>query len=198
MKICEQCGGEYGKRPTEAYWQYEARRCCSKRCSGLLLNRRLPDGQFVGRYRQIKTPDGRKILEHRYVMEQALGRRLKRWEQVHHKNRNRLDNRPENLELVTSEQHGHRHTRHATVKVCVVCGTQFTPHKTKRLRQQTCSPACRGELISRRNAEHTESKECIVCGTVFRGLLQQKSCSDICRAERNRQTKRARELRNAA
>ena len=42
------------------------------------------------------------IYEHRLVMSQMLGRPLKRKEVVHHKNKNRMDNRPENLELFRS------------------------------------------------------------------------------------------------
>ena len=151
MKRCEVCDSELIRRAREWVKHFERRRYCSKRCAGLAGNPRTDD--FKARYRQINTPDGRRMLEHRWVMEQVLGRPLRSDEQVHHINHDRLDNRPENLEVVTSAEHGRRHTFHPVTKSCVICGQEFTPHKTKRARQQTCGLGCKGALISRRHAE---------------------------------------------
>ena len=50
-----------------------------------------------------------KILEHRKVMEDHLGRKLFRHEVVHHINGNNADNRLENLELTTFGEDIRRH-----------------------------------------------------------------------------------------
>lgn len=48
--------------------------------------------------------DGKDVRQHRYVMEQFLGRKLLSNENVHHINGDRSDNRIENLELWSSSQ----------------------------------------------------------------------------------------------
>src|SRR5215213_3644840 len=47
---------------------------------------------------------------HRLIMELILGRRLENWEHVHHKDGNRLNNSPDNLEVVNGREHNRAHT----------------------------------------------------------------------------------------
>jgi hypothetical protein len=54
------------------------------------------------------THNGKRVGEHRVVMEQMLGRQLRPGETVHHKNGVRDDNRRENLELWVSQRPGQR------------------------------------------------------------------------------------------
>ena len=107
------------------------------------------------RYPYVQTKrNGKKKLAHRAIMEEHLGLSLGRFEFVHHKNGNKRDNRIENLEVVTPVEHAQHHQQiYPLTKVCVVCGIEFTPHKTKRKRAQACGWDCGRELAARRSRE---------------------------------------------
>lgn len=51
------------------------------------------------------------VYVHRMVMEEKLGRRLEDGEDVHHKDENRKNNAPDNLELKPHDQHASDHNR---------------------------------------------------------------------------------------
>lgn len=55
--------------------------------------------------------NGRRVYEHRYVMEQKLDRKLKSWEHVHHKDTNKRNNISDNLEIKISKKHSSEHMK---------------------------------------------------------------------------------------
>ena len=60
-------------------------------------------------YKKITHKNGKQQDFHRYLYEQHLGRKLTRYEVVHHINGDITDNRIENLQLMTLSEHGKLH-----------------------------------------------------------------------------------------
>lgn len=60
------------------------------------------------KYKALKIK-GKRIDEHRYIIEQYLGRKLNRDEVVHHINGNKSDNRLENLQVMSRSEHSRLH-----------------------------------------------------------------------------------------
>ena len=107
VKKCESCGGDfYVPRYREQTALYCSRSCLAK----IHLRQFLPvygfqkTGNPPHRYKY-RNENKKKIYEHREIIESFLGRKLESWEHVHHINGDSLDNRPENLQVVSNSEH---------------------------------------------------------------------------------------------
>jgi hypothetical protein len=114
-KACRQCGSEFAVPPSQQATTFCGRTCeVASRTTGAIG--RLHNGRPVLKNQQgyltVYEPthpfahkhNGR-MLEHRLVMEQKVGRLLRTSEHVNHINHIRDDNRPENLEIMTATDH---------------------------------------------------------------------------------------------
>lgn len=110
------------------------------------------------RYRK-RLVDGQHISEHRLIWEQVNGP-IPDGYVIHHINEDKLDNRIENLQMMTHEAHTSLHRlKHPKVKECVICASQFEPAETRRASQQTCGPECKRSLMSVRAKERWSRKK---------------------------------------
>lgn len=88
------------------------------------------------------------IHAHVVVAEQREGRLLCRGEVVHHKNENKFDFSPHNLEITTANEHSRHHAKRGRTMVeltCLECGQKFIREK-RRYNGKTafCSFRCNG------------------------------------------------------
>uniref|UniRef100_A0A6M3Y3V3 Putative homing endonuclease n=1 Tax=viral metagenome TaxID=1070528 RepID=A0A6M3Y3V3_9ZZZZ len=126
--VCTSCGEEYTFERKTPFSPSSPHR---KFCHQCLLENQATNNKpnprpdrYIGKHGYVQTRvNGHSVAEHRYVMEQILGRPLKKGESVHHINGIRDDNRKENLELWVRPQQlaGQR----AKDIICPHCGKPY-------------------------------------------------------------------------
>lgn len=113
VRRCRQCAREYLRRNPKT-WQRPP--CSLEGCNNQAVEGGLcithwseSGGRPLANAPRRQHPDGYimigRMMEHRLIMAEMLGRPLKRTETVHHRNGNKADNRPENLELMVQGAH---------------------------------------------------------------------------------------------
>jgi uncharacterized protein (DUF1330 family) len=105
------------------------------------------------------------VKEHRWLMEQHLGRYLTKDEHVHHINGDRTDNRIENLQLISSSKHTSFHNKGnnyakaniidmSNRKCCYCEGTETYTRHWFRVGSDFCCSYCNDKLRKRRGSKN--------------------------------------------
>lgn len=145
---CAQCGLE--AREKETGQKFCSRACKHAASTGVELVKGTryvrPDG-----YVAVKVGVRRYELEHRMVAERLLGRKLMSAEHVHHVNGVKADNRPENLRVMSNDEHQRLHdwslVKSTRVKLtCKRCGAEYERKASRVAGSNYCSAACRLEV----------------------------------------------------
>jgi hypothetical protein len=102
--------------------------------------------------------NGQKFAEHRYVMEQHIGRKLTSDEDVHHRDGNKQNNALENLILINHAEHAamsmydrREYAWSLKYECCICCGTTTRKYGARGLCQH-----CYGKLWREENPDKVE------------------------------------------
>lgn len=110
-KVCPRCDIRFWVKPSHV----GTRLYCSMTCRNAADSEKRPPN-YAGPSRMamgyviVDHPSGKgRIYEHRLVAEQVIGRPLCPGEVVHHRDENRANNHPDNLQVMTRAEHNRLH-----------------------------------------------------------------------------------------
>ena len=152
MKTIDKSNPMYGKTHTR-----EARKKISNARKKYTLDKHpsWKGGKRIshGGYYEIRNKDHHRsrkngyVFEHILIAEKMLSREIKINEHVHHINKNKLDNRVKNLQVMTHGEHTKEHSKDRRKGVyisCEMCGKQFYSKQSHAKIARFCSARCNG------------------------------------------------------
>lgn len=152
---------------------------CNHCAKNLKIDKTLGYVYFIDKNHPLAHPKNGKVYYHRHIASVANGRWIDKHEVVHHKDNDRKNNDPLNLEILTHPEHSKHHISErikefrikngidphlvVLIKKCLVCGNE-----TKN--QKYCSDSCR--IISSQRAKRPTKDE-------LSKLLDKYSCVKV-------------------
>ena len=98
-------------------------------------------------------PGVRSVYHSRVVMAEHLGRQLTKQEHIHHKDGNKLNDKIDNLEILSSSEHKRLHMRESPPKWNVETAKSMSQKSKDR-----CTPEWRAAVSERVKRQHAEGK----------------------------------------
>jgi len=141
----------------------------------LRLDKTLGYIYFIDKNHPLATAIGR-VYYHRHVSSVKEGKWLTSEEQVHHIDENKVNNSPENLQIMTAKEHGKLHSKSELKSLpCKYCNNEFSQ---KHKEQLFCSIACIGKYYIKLDGLAKEELEYLVWTQPYTTLAKQFNCSD--------------------
>lgn len=136
---------------------------------------------FYDKEHPLSTTDGR-VFYHRHVASIKIGRWLTTKEIVHHIDENKLNNSPDNLQILSNAEHTRLHITGSIEDkklkhlICPVCKISF---KQKDTDQITCSIPCANKRMVKNKALTKELLESLIPTTSWKDLGKMFGYSDV-------------------